>query len=369
MPAQIIEFRWGIISTGYIATCFVKDLLVDPKSRDVYDIVHKVAAVASRSVEKAQEFIDTVAGGDKSTKAYGSYEELYANKDIDGVYIGTPHTYHYVNALDAIKAGKNVLCEKPVTCNAAELKSLLAAAKENNVFFMEAVWTRFHPLTLDVKKIAEEGSLGPPIVLHADLSIDFDVQNIPKTHRILDSALGGGALLDLGSYPLVWAIVALYENPRNKLAHPSNISGTMLKTPLTNVDLNTAFTVTFAAAELAAQAILSCSINVTTQQSGVHIRFERGTITIPAPIFCPKEFTVKFFGKDGPIIKEERKVYDYVGGGWHFQADEVARCVRDGKKESDLWGHNKSLVEMEIFDEVRRQGGYTFPAGVEKVQD
>ncbi|KAF8075024.1 hypothetical protein FPV67DRAFT_1475762 [Lyophyllum atratum] len=367
MAANLTEFRWGIISTGKIAACFVKDLLVDPKTRDVHDVVHKVAAVGSRTVEKAQEFIDAVAGGDKSIKSYGSYQGVYADKDVDAIYIGTPHTYHYENALDAIKAGKHVLCEKPVTCNVAELRSLLAAAKEHNVFLMEAVWTRFHPLTLDVKKIAEGGSLGAPVVLHADLSGDFDVSNLPNTHRILDPELGGGALLDLGPYPLVWAIVALYENPLNRLSGPSGITGTMLKTPLTGVDSNTSFTVTFASADLAAQAMLSCSINLHPQQPGVTIRFERGTITIAAPIYCPKEFTVQYFGKDGQVSREERKVFEYVGGGWHFQADEVARCVREGKKESELWGHSKSLLEMEIFDEVRRQGGYRFPAGVEKV--
>lgn len=93
---------------------------------------------------------------------------------------GTPHTYHYINALDAIKAGKNVLCEKPVTCNSAELRSLLAAAKEHNVFFMEAVWTRFQPLSLEVKKIAESGTLGKPVVLHADLSGNFGIESKVK---------------------------------------------------------------------------------------------------------------------------------------------------------------------------------------------
>ncbi|KAG6856266.1 hypothetical protein H0H87_006022 [Tephrocybe sp. NHM501043] len=352
MAAHTTELRWGIISTGHIAAAFVKDLLVDPKTREVHDVVHKVAAIGSRSVTKAQEFIDTIAGGDKSIKAYGTYGLVYADKDVDAIYIGTPHTFHYENALDAIKAKKHVLCEKPVTSNAAELRALIAAAKEHNVFFMEAVWTRFQPLVLEVKKLAEGGSLGAPVVLHADLSGDFDVNNIPKTHRILDPALGGGAILDLGPYPLVWAIVALYENPLNKLASPTNISASMIKSPLTNVDQNTSFTVTFTGAELAAQAILSCSINLITPAPGVSIRFERGTITIPTPIYCPKEYTVQYFGKGGKVAKEERKVFEYVGGGWHFQADEVARCVRDGKKESALWGHNKSLLEMEIFDEV-----------------
>lgn len=90
---------------------------------------------------------------------------------------GTPHTFHYTNALAAIRAGKNVLCEKPVTLNAAELRALLAAAKEHNVFFMEAMWTRFQPLVLELKRVAEEGSLGAPLVLHADLSGNFNIES------------------------------------------------------------------------------------------------------------------------------------------------------------------------------------------------
>ncbi|KII87185.1 hypothetical protein PLICRDRAFT_42835 [Plicaturopsis crispa FD-325 SS-3] len=369
---QPLEFRWGIISTGNIAECFVKDLLVDPKTRDVHDVVHKVAAVGSRTAQKAQEFIDKLAGGDKSIKAYGSYDEVFADKDVDAVYIGTPHTYHYLNSLAAIKAKKHVLCEKPVTSNAAELRALLAAAKENGVFFMEAMWTRFHPLTREVKKVAESGALGLPVVVHADLSIDFDLPNIPKTHRMLDPALGGGALLDLGPYPLIWAILALYEHPANKASQPSNITGTMLKTSLTGVDSNTSFTLTFspsAESTLAAQAVLSCSMNAATIDPGATIRYERGVIIIPAPIYCPKTFTVQYFapGKSGVVEREEKRSFEYVGGGWHFQADEVARSVRDGKLESALWGHDKSLLEMDIFDAVRKQGGYQFPAGVEHV--
>jgi len=362
-----LDFRWGIISTGKIATCFVKDLLVDPKSRGVDDVVHSVVAVGSRTVQKAQEFIDEVAGGTKNIKAYGTYEEVYADENVDAVYIGTPHTYHYTNALDAIKAGKNVLCEKPVTSNSAELRSLLAAAKEHNVFFMEAVWTRFHPLSLEVKKIAESGVLGKPVIVQADLSGNFNIESIPLTHRILDPMLGGGALLDLGSYPLVWAIIALYENPLNDFTDPSTISGTMLKTPLTNVDSCTSFTLKFSSASLIAQAVLTCSIMLNPPDPGVIIRFERGTIKIGAPIYCPKSFTVEYHGNNGNLVREEKQVFEYVGGGWHFQADEVARCVRNGQRESLLWGHNKSILEMKIFDEVRRQGGYQFPPGVEQV--
>jgi hypothetical protein len=128
----------------------------------------------------------------------------------------------------------------------------------------------------------------------------------------------------------------------------------MIKTPLTGVDRNTSYTVAFSSSKLSAQAILSCSINVNAIKPGVTIRFEHGAIIIGTPIFCPSEFTVQYFGQGGEVVKEEKKAFEYVGVGWHFQADEVARCVRDGKKESELWGHNKSLVEMEIFDEVKR---------------
>jgi len=149
----------------------------------------------------------------------------------------------------------------------------------------------------------------------------------------------------------------------------------MLKTPLTGVDRSTSFVVTFsptspsAANTLSAQAVLSCNINVAGNQTGALLRYERGTIEIAAPIYCPKSFTVQYFqeGNSATVVREETRNFEYVGSGWHFQADEVARCVRDGKAESELWGHDKSLLEMGIFDEVRRQGDYKFPPGVEKV--
>ncbi|KAL5513031.1 hypothetical protein ACEPAH_3429 [Sanghuangporus vaninii] len=368
--------KWGIVSTGGIAQKFVRDLLVDPKTRSVNDVQHKIVGVGSRSVDSARKFIETEIK-DESVKAYGSYDELFADPNVDVVYIGTPHTHHYANSKSALLAGKHVLCEKPVTTSAAELRSLLSIAREKNRFFMEAMWTRFQPLVQELKKIIEEGTLGDPVVLHADLSGDFDVDNIPKTHRMLNPKLGGGALLDLGPYPLVWAITILYEHPKNNGARPSNISGSMLKTPLTGVDSSTSFTLTFSnpsatstSESLHAQAILSCSMTLPAlPTAGVTIRYRNGTVVVAPPIFCPHEFVVQYFDKPGSgnVVREEKRDFKYVGTGWYFQADEVARCVRDGKTESGVWTHDKSLFEMEILDEVRRQGGYVFPPGVEQV--
>ncbi|KAI0060966.1 NAD-P-binding protein [Artomyces pyxidatus] len=364
---QPFVFRWGIISTGHIATCFVKDALLDPRTRGVHDVVHKVTAVGSRSVENAQKFIDAVAGGDPSIKAHGSYAGVFADPNVDGVYIGTPHTYHYLNAVDAIKAKKHILVEKPATSNLAELRSLLALAKEHGVFLMEAMWTRFQPVALAVRSIIDEGSLGAPVMIHADLSHDFDLENIPKSHRILDPHLGGGAILDLGPYPLVWAIIALYEYPSNKNSAPI-VTSSLVKTPLTGVDANTAFTLTFPA--IPAQALLSCNINIPGSGGpGATLRFRNGNIIIPSPLFLPKSYTVQWFDRPGSgvVQREETVKVDIVGGGWHYQADEVARCVRDGKTQSEVWGHDKSLLAMKIFDEVRRQGDYVLPEGVEQV--
>ncbi|TCD69642.1 hypothetical protein EIP91_006867 [Steccherinum ochraceum] len=366
--AMATEFRWGIISTGWIASCFVKDLILDPKTRDTHDIVHKVASVGSRSIESAQSFIDKHAGGDKSIKAFGTYAEVYADPNVQAIYIGTPHTLHYENARDALLAGKHVLCEKATTSNAPELKALIKLAKEKNLFFMEAMWTRFQPITKEVKRASEEGNLGDPVVLHADLSGDFDVENIPKTHRILDPYLGGGAILDLGPYPMIWAVVALYEHPSNKKAYPTKITGSIIKSPLTGVDSSTSWTLNFTKT-LQAQAILSASITLPAAKTGVIIRYRNGNILIDSPIYKPPSFTVQYFDKPGSgvIVREETKTVSYVGGGFCFEADEVARCVRDGKLESDTWGHDKSILLMEVFDEVRRQGDYKLPEGVEKV--
>ncbi|KAI0793890.1 NAD(P)-binding protein [Fomes fomentarius] len=362
---QPFVLRWGIISTGRIAQDFTKDLLVDPSTRGTTDVAHKVAAVGSRSAESAQKFIDTYIN-DKSVKAYGSYAEVFADKGVDAVYIGTPHTLHYENARDALNAGKHVLCEKATTSNAAELKELLKLAKEKKLFFMEALWTRFHPLTLELKRIAEEGSLGEPVVLHADLSADFHTEKLPLTHRMLDPQLGGGALLDLGPYPMFWCMLALYEHPSNKGARPTSVTASILKSTITDVDASTSWTVNFSE-HLQAQAVLSCCMTVPTAPFGATIRYKHGIITVKPPIFCAPSFTVQYFGKDGDVEREETKTFQYVGGGWHYEADEVARGIRSGKVESDSWGHEKSIIVMETFDEIRRQGKYVLPKGVEKV--
>jgi len=363
---KVFEVRWGIIGAGVISTKFVKDLNVNPQTRDVHDIVHRVVAVASRDAARAQEFINSNCPDYKdSVKAFGMYEELVAEPTVDVVYIGTPHTHHYANAKLALTAHKHVLCEKPFTSNNAELQALIELSRLNKVFLMEALWTRFLPISLEIKKIVNSEELGEIQAVHATLSSDFGIEKLPHTHRILDPNLGGGSLLDLGPYPTIWAMMCLYEHPRNKLSYPDHIAGAMLKTPLTGVDASTTWSLTFST--LQAQASLSTSITAPGVQPAVNIRFKKGNIFVAHPPFCPKEYTVQWLDEKGNVAKQDTRKFDWEGGGWHFQADEVARCIRDGKIESEIWTLEKSTTIMKIFDEVRKQGDYKFPPGIEQV--
>jgi predicted dehydrogenase len=151
---------------------------------------------------------------------------------------------------------------------------------------------------------------------------------------------------------LIWAIMCLYEHPKNDLKYPDQIAGTMLKTPITDVDASCSFSLTFS--NLHAQAQLSTSIELSSPNPAVSIRYRKGNIIIPPPSYAPREYTVQWLEKEGSnkVAKEEKRTVTWEGGGWHFQADEVARCVRDDKIESDVWTLEKSLAVMKIFDEV-----------------
>jgi predicted dehydrogenase len=171
--------RWGIMATGWIAegeyltlspspqhatsslpTVFTKDLLANPATRGVHDVRHEVvAAASSSSKERAVDFLNLVKAP-SSARAYGSYHELVADPDIDIIYVATPHSHHFQNAMLALEAGKNVLCEKALTVNASQARKLVDKAREKGVFFMEAVWTRYFPLSVQVRELIAGGAIG-----------------------------------------------------------------------------------------------------------------------------------------------------------------------------------------------------------------
>lgn len=171
--------------------------MIDPSTRQVNDIKHTVvAAASSSSVDRAKKFLEDCKCP-SGAAAYGSYKELVADKNVDIIYVATPHSHHYQNAMLCLEAGKNVLCEKAFTVNAAQAKKLVETAKAKNLFLMEAVWTRYFPLSKEIRKYIEDGKLGAVHRVIADLSFGEDVENAWGTeHRMVNMDLAGGALLD-----------------------------------------------------------------------------------------------------------------------------------------------------------------------------
>ena len=188
--------RWGILGPGRIAGAFARDLRLVPGA--------ELAAVGSRSPERASAFAREHGFG----AAYGSYGELLADDSVDAVYVASPHALHVEQVTAALEAGKHVLCEKPLTLRAGDAEELFALALSRELLLMEAMWTACHPVVLAVRQALAAGELGTPRQLHADMGF---VADLPPDDRLLDPALGAGALLDMGIYPLTLAHLFLGE--------------------------------------------------------------------------------------------------------------------------------------------------------------
>lgn len=199
---------------------------MDPKTRGVDRITHRiVAAASSSSVSKAQSFLDQVCA--TGARAYGSYSELTTDPTIDIVYVATPHSYHYQNVRECLEAGMNVLCEKPITINAAQLKILISIAKNNNCFLMEAVWTRYLPISTYIYDTISSGRIGNVLRVISDCS--FSIGPTDAEHRLINPNLAGGALLDLGVYSLAWPFLALHLSQSIDSRAPPEVLSIMQK--------------------------------------------------------------------------------------------------------------------------------------------
>ncbi|KAK9334729.1 hypothetical protein LIPSTDRAFT_48111 [Lipomyces starkeyi NRRL Y-11557] len=357
--------RWGIIATGWISEQFFVDLLVDPASRGVTDIVHKPVAVASRSLAKATKFIADHGKGIDGVRAYGSYADLVADPDVDIVYVGTPHSSHYEVSLQALKAGKHVLCEKILTINAAQARHLADYAKSHDLFIMEAVWTRFFPLSLELrKKLHDENAIGAIRRVTADVGF-VAVPDIKS--RLYDPFLAGGALFDVGVYPMAWIQMICYHHPENKKSPPSMIKSSMVKSRLTGVDESTVITMVWD--ELHIISVSTCSIVVDSPKDcAIRVQGDRGEVIIPSPTYRPVKFTIRIYGSEGK--EDDVKTYDFpIPGpmGFFWEADAVARDIRDGKIVDDNYSIEESVSLMERFDQVRQENGLKYPAEIEFV--
>jgi len=350
------NLKWGILATGRISHTFTKDILAPPSTRNVSDVSHTVVAVASSSsIDKAHAFIKDVEEELKVAQfqtapitAYGSYAALLEDKQVQAVYIGSPHSDHYKTCLAALKAGKHVLCEKAFTLNAAQTAHLITFAKSQKLFLMEAQWTRFFPNILQLQALVD--SPDSPFGRIYRCSADFSIQ-APNSaqHRLYDPKQGGGALLDLGVYPILWMFILFYRHPQNAHTTPT-VSASVVNSPLTGVDEQD--TVVLKWEKLGMQTTCMTSLNGRTEGWALIMYGEKGNLLVPGPLSRPSSYTVHLHG-ESPVKHD----LDIPGMGMHWEADGVARSIARGELENQIMPHQESLEIMKIMDEVRKIGG------------
>ena len=321
--------KWGIIGCGGIAGKFAADL--------AHTRYGTLAAVGSRSQEKAQQF----AAAHGAARAYGSYDQLVADGEVDVVYVATPHPYHMENTLAAIEAGKHVLCEKPIALNARQTEKMIAAAKAKGVFLMEAMWTRFFPAIAQIRKWISSGKIGEVLALEADFGADFKAG---PEHRIHNPELGGGALLDVGIYPVSFASMVYGTQPRR-------IVSTVHRAK-TGVDDQAVTGFEYANG---ATAALSTSSRLNLRNEA-RIFGTKGSILVHAPFFFTDRLTLHVEGK-----KAKTHDFPYDGTGMHFEAEHVHQCLKKGKLDSDIMPLAESLEIMQTMDAIRGQWNLTYP--------
>ncbi|TDZ29108.1 D-xylose 1-dehydrogenase [Colletotrichum spinosum] len=368
--------RWGIMATGAMSECFCKDLLTDPAVRQTTDVAHAVTAVSSSNDRlRAEAFLSRINHPAPSNVAtYGSYAELVQDPDVDIIYIATPHSHHFQNAMLALTAGKHVLCEKALAVTAAQARRLAEVARQKRLFFMEAVWTRFFPLSIRIRKLVGGGAIGRVYRVTADLSrangspesgsarLDYE-----DGHRMVDPNLAGGVLLGLGVYPLTWVFQILYHLQTGEKEEPRVLSA--VQRYHTGVDESAAVVVAFP--KHGTVGIATSSLRVATDPGGagnpaVRIQGSGGEIQVEHPAYKPTMF--KIIKTGGGEVVEEFEEYPQPqdaernwGNGTFWEADECARCVRDGRLGSDVMPTEESIVVMETMEKVLVGAGIRYP--------
>ncbi|KAL5641550.1 hypothetical protein ACGC1H_001882 [Rhizoctonia solani] len=361
---EVYTLRWGIVATGNMAQQFVEDLLLDPSARGVNDIRHAVRAVTSSSgADKAKQFIERVIGGNATAVAYGSLEELLKDPEVDVVYVSSVTSTHYATTKRCLEARKPVLCEVRITINAAQTSALISLSKSTSTFLAEALWTRYFPITSHIYKLLHtQRALGKIHRVSSDLSLDFAV-NLPN-HGIKDALVGGGALLSAGVYPLTWVMLALYEGEKEKELPEVVAQMVMREVDEANGVLEVADEQTNASLlfrKSRATAVVSCSLNMRTSPGQcVLIQGEKGQLTIPWAPYRPESYTLEIYKTKTSPASTETKEFPIPGKGLFFEADAVARALREGKTEPDENKHEYSLALMQILDEIRKQGGLKY---------
>lgn len=322
------KIRWGILGTGSIATKFATGLAALPDA--------ELAAVGSRTQVAADAFGDAFGVPHR----HAGYEGLAADAEVDVVYIATPHSLHRQNSILCLQAGKAVLCEKPFTINAVEAEKIINLAREKGLFLMEAMWTRFLPAISKTRQLLAEGAIGEVRMIMADFGFrtSFDPQS-----RLLNPDLGGGALLDVGIYPISLTFMVL--GPPSRVTSMAHIGQT-------GVDEQAAVILGYDQGQLAA---LTTAVRTQSAQEATLCGTE-GQIRIHSPWWRGTTLTLSIRGREDQVLQ-----FPLEGNGYNYEAAEVMDCLRRGKLESDVMPLHETLAIMKTMDQVRTQWGLKYP--------
>ncbi|MEO8392994.1 MAG: Gfo/Idh/MocA family oxidoreductase [Chloroflexota bacterium] len=322
------KIRWGILGTGNIAHKFATGLTV------VEDA--ELVAVGSRTQEAADKFGDEFGAPHR----HASYEALANDPDVDAIYVSTPHPFHKDNTILCLNAGKAVICEKPFALNEREAQEMIDVATAKGVFVMEAMWTRYTPTMVKIRELLAQNVIGEVRMIQADFG--FRTEMNPQG-RLFDLALGGGALLDVGIYPLSFASMILGE--------PSKIVSAVSKAP-TGADDQNAVLFQYPAGQI---AILSSASRTNTPHEA-RIMGTEGSIYVEPRFWMPQGFTLFVNGQPDQVYH-----LPFTGNGYNYEAIEVGRCLRSGELESPVMTHAETLSLMRIMDQIRAEWGLVYP--------
>lgn len=320
-------FRIGIIGAGWIA--HKMSLGIAPlKDIEIY-------AIASRSIEKAKEF----ATEHNIPAAYGSYEDMLDDPEVDLVYIATPHSHHFAHAMLALEHDKPVLVEKAFTANAKQAEILIETARSKGIFITEAIWTRYMPLSHKIREIMESGIIGDPRIITATLCYMME-----HKERIVRPDLCGGALLDLGVYALNFA----------RMYFGTDIVKTVSNCHLgpTGMDMHESISLSYADGRMANLQSGALCLN---DRQGI-ISGTEGYIRVDN-INCPEVVEVY---RNYELVARFTRPEDMING-YEYQVIEAKRCIESGLTESPMMPHEETISIMKQMDALRKEWGVLYP--------
>lgn len=321
------NFKVAILGAGHIAEKMAVTL-VNMEGVEPY-------AVAARDICRAEKF--AVKYG--FSKAYGSYEELVNDSQVELIYIATPHSLHYEHAKLCLEHGVPVLCEKAFTANANQAKELMALSSQRKVFISEAIWTRYMPLSFKIKELIDNGVIGKPHTLTANLCYP-----ISDKERIKSPLLAGGALLDIGVYLLNFAAMYFGEDIVKIVSSCSKLE--------TGVDAQDSITLYFRDDRM---AVMNCSVFALSDRSGV-ISGDKGFLVVDN---INNLQSVRIYDNKYRLIEEIKAPLQITGFEYEVQA--AIDSIKEGKIETSCMPHSETVRIMEQMDALRKEWGITYP--------